>query len=182
MTAAAPGPVGGGDSFSVGAGPVGTGRLRNGNPPGDLRLARRCGARTREGHSCRQPAMKNCRCRLHGGKSTGPRTAEGLARSRRARWVHGGRGREYAALRRDGMAIRRRINVLCAEIAARAAFDGGGSVQGARKEFSSPLRGGGLRWGGSLEKGGAEAPEKLFCRLSASSPPPATPTRGGGDN
>ena len=26
---------------------------------------------------------------MHGGKSTGPRTAEGLARSRRARWVHG---------------------------------------------------------------------------------------------
>ena len=28
-----------------------------------------CGARTRVGGSCRQPAMKNGRCRLHGGKS-----------------------------------------------------------------------------------------------------------------
>ena len=26
---------------------------------------------------------------MHGGVSTGPRTAEGLARSRRARWKHG---------------------------------------------------------------------------------------------
>ena len=26
---------------------------------------------------------------MHGGASTGPRTAEGLARSRRSRWKHG---------------------------------------------------------------------------------------------
>jgi hypothetical protein len=26
---------------------------------------------------------------MHGGASTGPRTAEGLARSKRARWKHG---------------------------------------------------------------------------------------------
>jgi hypothetical protein len=29
------------------------------------------------------------RCRLHGGKSTGPRTPEGLERSRKAHWKHG---------------------------------------------------------------------------------------------
>jgi hypothetical protein len=34
-------------------------------------------------------AMANGRCRMHGGASTGPRTPEGLARSRRARWKHG---------------------------------------------------------------------------------------------
>lgn len=28
-----------------------------------------CGAKTRKGGACRQPAMKNGRCRLHGGKS-----------------------------------------------------------------------------------------------------------------
>ena len=33
--------------------------------------------------------MVNGRCRMHGGASTGPRTAEGLERSRRARWKHG---------------------------------------------------------------------------------------------
>ena len=34
------------------------------------------------------PAMRNGRCRMHGGTSTGPRTLEGLARSRRAHWKH----------------------------------------------------------------------------------------------
>jgi hypothetical protein len=33
--------------------------------------------------------MKNGRCKFHGGLSTGPRTPEGLERSRRARWKHG---------------------------------------------------------------------------------------------
>lgn len=42
--------------------------------------AARCGARTRAGEACQAPAMPNGRCRMHGGASTGPRTAEGLAR------------------------------------------------------------------------------------------------------
>ena len=40
-----------------------------------------CGARTRKGHPCRnrsEPGRR--RCKFHGGKSTGPRTAEGRAR------------------------------------------------------------------------------------------------------
>ncbi len=49
----------------------------------------RCGARTRSGSACRSPAMPNGRCRMHGGKSTGPRTAEGLERMRRAKTKHG---------------------------------------------------------------------------------------------
>jgi hypothetical protein len=65
------------------------GRLRNGNPGGDFLAAPRCGAKTRAGQCCRQPAMANGRCRFHGGKSTGPRTAAGLARARGARRVHG---------------------------------------------------------------------------------------------
>ena len=55
----------------------------------DLRTVRKCGAKTRNGSPCRQPAMKNGRCRLHGGKSTGPKTQEGLERSRKANWKHG---------------------------------------------------------------------------------------------
>ena len=35
------------------------------------------------------PAMANGRCRMHGGKSTGPRTPEGLERSRKANFKHG---------------------------------------------------------------------------------------------
>jgi len=67
--------------------------------------------------------MRNGRCRLHGGESTGPRTPAGLERSRRARWRHGGRGREFAALRREGARRRRRIAVLCAEAEARIALE-----------------------------------------------------------
>ncbi|MDO4799724.1 MAG: HGGxSTG domain-containing protein [Bacillota bacterium] len=32
-----------------------------------------CGAKTRGGTPCRKPAMANGRCRIHGGKSTGPK-------------------------------------------------------------------------------------------------------------
>ena len=52
----------------------------------------RCGARTRAGGSCQaravwdmendRPRTPNGRCRMHGGLSTGPRTAEGKRRSR----------------------------------------------------------------------------------------------------
>jgi ribosomal protein L32 len=49
----------------------------------------RCGARTRAGTPCRSPAMRNGRCRMHGGLSTGPTSPEGLARLVQARTVHG---------------------------------------------------------------------------------------------
>jgi hypothetical protein len=75
------------------------GRLRHGNPSGDFLAAPRCGARTRAGRGCRQPAMANGRCRLHGGKSTGARTAEGLARCRTATLVHGHRTAEIIDLK-----------------------------------------------------------------------------------
>ena len=62
----------------------------------------RCGAHMKsDGLPCCKPAMKNGRCRLHGGLSTGPRTAEGLERSRKARWVHGLYSRETVAARRE---------------------------------------------------------------------------------
>ena len=35
------------------------------------RQSLRCGAKTRQGSSCQSPAMKNGRCRMHGGKSRG---------------------------------------------------------------------------------------------------------------
>ncbi len=49
----------------------------------------RCGARCRDGHQCRAPAVwdkkhdrpKNGRCRMHGGLSTGPKTLEGRRRA-----------------------------------------------------------------------------------------------------
>lgn len=63
--------------------------LRNGNPQGNPNNAPRCGAKTRKGTTCRAPAMANGRCRMHGGKSTGPRTSEGLERSKKAHLKHG---------------------------------------------------------------------------------------------
>jgi hypothetical protein len=59
------------------------GWLRNGNRPGDPSRAPRCGARNRRGLPCQCPAMKNGHCRLHGGLSTGARTAEGRKRIRK---------------------------------------------------------------------------------------------------
>lgn len=50
-----------------------------------------CGARTRGGAPCRNLPMRNGRCRMHGGASTGPRTAEGIERHRQAVTRHGGR-------------------------------------------------------------------------------------------
>ena len=70
------------------------------------RAALRCGARTRAGTSCRSPAMANGRCRLHGGHSTGPRTAEGLERIRAARTTHGLRTAEMDAMRQMMRALR----------------------------------------------------------------------------
>src|ERR1700683_5095242 len=65
------------------------GTLKNGNPSGDPSKAPRCGAKTRKRTACMAPAMKNGRCRLHGGLRTGPKTLEGLERSRKANFKHG---------------------------------------------------------------------------------------------
>jgi len=67
----------------------------------------KCGARCRDGHACRAPAVwdfehdrpRNGRCRVHGGLSTGPRTEEGKQRSREG----ARRGGLVAAERRRAM-------------------------------------------------------------------------------
>ncbi len=57
----------------------------------NLRNQPRCNAHSkRTGERCRQPAMKMKEvCRLHGGKSTGPRTVEGRQRIRASKVMHG---------------------------------------------------------------------------------------------
>ena len=72
----------------------------------------RCGAKTRKKSSCLGPAMLNGRCRLHGGKSTGPKTKEGLERSRKANWKHGRRSAETIHQRKESMAVRRQLKKL----------------------------------------------------------------------
>jgi hypothetical protein len=70
-----------------------------GNPT--LALIPRCGARTRAGCPCRAPALRGkLRCRMHGGRSTGPRTADGMARLRAAHTTHGHAGAEDRASNR----------------------------------------------------------------------------------
>lgn len=99
--------------------PAGTGRLKYGNPPGDLRTAKRCGAKNRRGLPCRCPAMRNGRCRLHGGLSTGARTPEGRAKCAMSNYRHGRytyeairMRREAAQARRDTLALIRRMREL----------------------------------------------------------------------
>ena len=43
--------------------------------------------------------MPNGRCRLHGGKSTGPRTSEGRSRAAKANWKHGRHSRAQNQLK-----------------------------------------------------------------------------------
>ena len=52
----------------------------------------RCHAKTRKGTPCQNPVVTGRnRCRMHGGDSTGPRTAEGKARVAAAHTKHGRR-------------------------------------------------------------------------------------------
>ena len=81
-----------------------------GNP--NLHLTPRCGARTRSGCPCQAPAVRGKpRCRMHGGRSTGPRTAEGVASLRAARTIHGNAGAEPRAEKRYRPTLLRRSRV-----------------------------------------------------------------------
>lgn len=60
-----------------------------------------CGALTRARTMCRRPPIKSKkRCRLHGGLSTGPKTAEGKARIAAAHWKHGRRSKNFVEMRK----------------------------------------------------------------------------------
>lgn len=74
----------------------------------------RCGAKTRAGGACQNPAIGGrTRCKLHGGKSTGPRTKEGKARVIAAHTKHGRRSRAHVKkVRYINAEIRRITNEL----------------------------------------------------------------------
>ena len=83
---------------------------RRGNP--NLTLIPRCGARTRAGCPCRAPAIHGkLRCRMHGGRSTGPRTADGMARLRAVRTIHGDYSADSRAFNRHHVSFLRRSRV-----------------------------------------------------------------------
>jgi hypothetical protein len=56
--------------------------------------------------------MPNGRCRMHGGKSTGSKTAEGIERIRAARTKHGRYSQAAIARRREARQIIRDIRAL----------------------------------------------------------------------
>src|SRR5690625_4491593 len=49
--------------------------------PHAIKNRKRCGAKTRSGNTCKNWAMPNGRCRMHGGKSTGPPKKNSNART-----------------------------------------------------------------------------------------------------
>ena len=60
--------------------------------------------------------MPNGRCRVHGGLSTGPRTPQGLERSRRSNWKHGYYSAEAKATRRESRVLLQVIRQLMAVV------------------------------------------------------------------
>ena len=80
---------------------------------------RRCLATTRRESLCQKASLKGKkRCRLHGGLSTGPRTAEGRARIAAAHLKHGRDTRARREAARKANAEIRRITVVLREIGA----------------------------------------------------------------
>jgi len=78
-------------------------RARNTPMPGE-----RCGAKTRRGTPCQCKALANGRCKLHGGKSTGPKTEKGKQQSaanlpnrNRSAQAHHGLCGQYAQARHE---------------------------------------------------------------------------------
>jgi hypothetical protein len=88
----------------------------------------RCGAKTRQGTACLRPAnKKNGRCRLHGGASTGPRTAGGRTRISAANLRHGKFTKDKLEKRRasaaKGREIRREFRQMERELIANGLLD-----------------------------------------------------------
>jgi len=75
-----------------------------------MHLSRRCGARTRSGKPCQSPAMKNGRCRMHGGPSTG------APKGNRNAWKHGRYSAEAIARRREVSALLRAARELMSDM------------------------------------------------------------------
>ena len=95
----------------------------------------RCEARTRRGTPCQRPGNKiNGRCKLHGGRSTGPRTEDGVARLAASKTTHGRTTRVERAKAAQRAEIGRQVMCELKEIEAWA-LDHGHLANGWRDEF-----------------------------------------------
>ena len=71
---------------------------------------KRCLAKTRKGNPCQRPAFKhNGRCALHGGHSTGAKTADGLRRISDANLKYGKYTKEKLEAQRNAAQVGRRV-------------------------------------------------------------------------
>jgi hypothetical protein len=77
------------------------------NSVATMQCSPRCGARTRKGGACKSAAMRNGRCRMHGGASPGAPKGE-----RNGMYRHGRRTNEAIAIRRETAEQIRRIREL----------------------------------------------------------------------
>ncbi|MEN6373392.1 MAG: HGGxSTG domain-containing protein [Smithella sp.] len=69
-----------------------------------------CGARTRTGGMCRQPAMRNSRCRMHGGKSKSGKE--------HGRYKHGMKTKEMIEFKRQMRTVLRTAQEMIADISS----------------------------------------------------------------
>jgi hypothetical protein len=73
-------------------------------------LVQRCQATNRRGEQCSKTAIRNKSvCRFHGGKSTGPRTEEGIERVRQANTRTGVYAKEFV---KESQAAKARLRVI----------------------------------------------------------------------
>lgn len=85
----------------------------------------RCGAKTRSGTPCKNPAVSGkARCRMHGGRSTGARTPEGRAKLRALHLKHGGSTTEAKAEARRRAQIGREVRAELRDIEREAIATG----------------------------------------------------------
>jgi hypothetical protein len=70
----------------------------------NIKDAKKCLANTKRSKTpCQAPAMKNGRCRLHGGKSTGAKTIYGIRKIRRTNMIHGKYTKEWREMHKENM-------------------------------------------------------------------------------
>ena len=95
----------------------------------------RCGAKTRAGTPCQNPACAGkARCRMHGGKSTGAKTAEGRAKLSALHLKHGRSTTAAKAETKRRAQVGREIRVELRDI-EREAIAGGVLAKGWREMF-----------------------------------------------